>query len=99
VLNGLISAVGCVIGGWGADRFGLWWAYFGSGVAIGLVAIAMAIAARTPATYAIGVLSYSLTQGLAYAAFSAMVLVAIGRGAASLNTLPSRHLGIFQSFT
>src|SRR5207249_8507517 len=34
VLNGVISAVGCVIGGWVADRIGIWWAYFGSGVAI-----------------------------------------------------------------
>src|SRR6266403_453510 len=29
--NGAISAVGCVVGGWLADRVGRWWAYFGSG--------------------------------------------------------------------
>src|SRR6195256_220523 len=39
VLNGVISAVGCIIGGWVADRFGRWWSYFGSGVLIALVAI------------------------------------------------------------
>jgi len=30
VLNGIISAAGCVVGGWVADRIGIWWAYFGS---------------------------------------------------------------------
>ena len=31
-----------------ADRVGRWWAYFGSGAAMALVAIFMAIAPRTP---------------------------------------------------
>jgi PAT family beta-lactamase induction signal transducer AmpG len=83
VLNGVISAVGCVVGGWVADRIGIWWAYFGSGVAIAIVAIVMAVAPRTPNIFSSGVLVYAFTQGLAYAAFSAIVLVAIGRGAAS----------------
>ena len=83
VLNGVIAAVGCVAGGWIADRAGIWWAYFGSGIAIALVASAMAIMPRTPNTFSFGVLAYAFTNGLAYAAFSAIVLVAIGRGAAS----------------
>ena len=83
ILNGLISGVGCIAGGWVADRIGIWWAYFGSGAAIALVASAMAVVARTPETFATGVLAYAFTQGICYAAFSAMVLVAIGRGAAS----------------
>lgn len=83
VLNGVIAAVGCVAGGWVADRIGIWWAYFGSGIAIGVVAIVMAMTPRTPAVFSAGVLSYAFTNGVAYAAFSAIVLVAIGRGAAS----------------
>jgi MFS transporter, PAT family, beta-lactamase induction signal transducer AmpG len=83
VLNGVIAAVGCVAGGWIADRCGIWWAYFGSGIAIALVASAMAILPRTPNTFSFGVLTYAFTNGVAYAAFSAIVLVAIGRGAAS----------------
>jgi len=83
ILNGLISGVGCIAGGWVADRIGIWWAYFGSGAAIALVASAMAVVARTPDTFTTGVLAYAFMQGLCYAAFSAMVLVAIGRGAAS----------------
>jgi MFS transporter, PAT family, beta-lactamase induction signal transducer AmpG len=83
VLNGIISAVGCVVGGWVADRIGIWWAYFGSGVAIAIVAMVMAIASRTPGIFSSGVLVYAFSQGLAYATFSAIVLVAIGRGTAS----------------
>lgn len=83
VLNGVVAAVGCVVGGWIADRVGFWWAYFSSGIAIAAVAIIMAIAARTPASFSVGVLSYAFTNGVAYAAFSALVLLAIGKGAAS----------------
>jgi len=83
ILNGIISAVGCIAGGWVADRIGMWWAYFGSGIAIAFVASAMALMPRTPDVYTTGVLAYAFAQGLCYAAFSAIVLVAIGRGAAS----------------
>src|SRR5438105_2699534 len=54
-----------------------------SGAAIAAVAIIMAIAARTPASFSVGVLFYAFTNGVAYAAFSALVLLAIGKGAAS----------------
>src|SRR5947207_14803853 len=43
VLNGVVSAIGCVFGGWVADRIGRWWSYFGSGILIALVAIVMAV--------------------------------------------------------
>lgn len=83
VLNGVVAAAGCVVGGWIADRVGFWWAYFSSGIAIAAVAIIMASAARTPGSFSVGVLSYAFTNGVAYAAFSALVLMAIGKGAAS----------------
>ena len=93
VLNGVISAIGCVIGGWVADRIGRWWSYFGSGVLIALVAIIMAVAPRTPNAFTTGVLAYALTCGIAYAAFSAVVLLAIGRGAASTKYATLSSLG------
>jgi PAT family beta-lactamase induction signal transducer AmpG len=93
VLNGVISAVGCIIGGWVADRIGRWWSYFGSGAFIALVAIVMAVAPRTPNAFTIGVLAYALTCGMAYAAFSAIVLLAIGRGAASTKYATLSSLG------
>jgi MFS family permease len=82
-----------VIGGWVADRIGRWWSYFGSGVAIALVAIIMAVAPRTPGSFAAGVIVYSLFCGMAYAAFSAVVLFAIGRGAASTKYATLSSLG------
>ena len=82
-LSGLVSAVGCVVGGWIADRLGRWWAFFGSGTVMALVALIMVAAPRTPNVYSSGVLFYAFSSGLAYAAFSAIVLYVIGRGAAS----------------
>jgi MFS transporter, PAT family, beta-lactamase induction signal transducer AmpG len=93
ILNGAISAVGCVAGGWIADRIGRWWAYFGSGVALALVAIVMAIIPRTPQSFSLGVSAYALFVGMAYAAFSAIVLFAIGRGAASTKYAALSSLG------
>ena len=82
-LSGLVSAVGCVVGGSIADRLGRWWAFFGAGTLMALVALVMAAAPRTPNVYSSGVLFYAFSMGLANAAFSAIVLYAIGRGAAS----------------
>ena len=48
-----------------------------------LVALIMVAAPRTPNVYSSGVLFYAFSSGLAYAAFSAIVLYVIGRGAAS----------------
>jgi len=93
ILNGVISALGCVMGGWIVDRVGRWWSYFGSGIAIALVAMLMAIAPRTPFSFAAGVLVYALFCGMAYAAFSAVVLFAIGRGAASTKYATLSSLG------
>jgi MFS family permease len=93
VLNGVLSAIGCVIGGWVADRVGRWWAYFGSGILIAMVAIILAVAPRTPNAFTVGVLAYALTGGMAYAAFSAIVLLAIGRGAASTKYATLSSLG------
>ena len=93
VLNGVVSAIGCVIGGWVADRVGRWWSYFGSGILMALVAIIMAVAPRTPNAFTVSVLAYALTGGMAYTAFSAIVLLAIGRGAASTKYATLSSLG------
>ncbi|HJU09659.1 MAG TPA: MFS transporter, partial [Candidatus Binataceae bacterium] len=83
ILSGLISALGCVLAGWVADQFGRWRAYFGSGIVIAIVAVSMALAPRTAEAFSTGVLAYSLMFGATQAAFSALVLFAIGKGAAS----------------
>ena len=58
-----------------------------------MVAIIMAVAPRTPNAFTVGVLAYALTCGMAYAAFSAIVLLAIGRGAASTKYATLSSLG------
>jgi PAT family beta-lactamase induction signal transducer AmpG len=93
VLNGVISAVGCVVGGWIADRVGRWWAYFGSGAALAIVTVIMAATARTSFVFSSGVIAYAFFVGIAYAAFSAVVLFAIGRGAASTKYATLSSLG------
>ncbi|MEO6580339.1 MAG: MFS transporter, partial [Sphingomicrobium sp.] len=106
LLGGLVSAIGCIIGGWVADLRGRWWAYFGSGVALAAVAGFMAMAPLTPFTYSVGVLAYSLFCGMAYAAFSAIILFAIGRGVAStkyallssLGNIPVIYMTVFNGW-
>ena len=83
VLGSVASAMGCLAGGYMADRTGRWWAYFISGTVMGFAAWAMAIAPRTPDQYVTWVLLYAVSLGMANASFSALVLNAIGRGAAS----------------
>jgi hypothetical protein len=53
----------------------------------------MAAIPRTPLTYSCGVLAYVFFGGVAYAAFSAVVLFAIGRGAASTKYATLSSLG------
>lgn len=93
VLNGIVAAIGCVLAGWIVDRFGRWWAYFGFGTALAFVAIAMAALARTPLVYEVGVLIYSFFVGAGYAAYSAMVVHAIGKGVASTKYAFCQSLG------
>ncbi len=106
VLSGLTSAVGCVAGGWIADRVGRWWSFFGAGAIMAAIALAIAVAPRTPRTYVSGVLCYAFSQGLAWAAFTALVLHAIGRGAAatkygiffSLGNVPTAYMTAFDGW-
>jgi MFS family permease len=93
VLNGIVAALGCIVAGWVVDRFGRWWAYFGFGIALALVAIVMTALARTPLVYEIGVLVYAFFVGAGYAAFSAMVVHAIGKGVASTKYAFCQSLG------
>jgi MFS family permease len=83
VLGGGVTVIGCVFGGWIADKIGRWWAFFGSGTLMAIVTILMGIGAFTPFTYTAGVLAYAFMFGFATAAFSAIVLHAIGKGLAS----------------
>jgi MFS transporter, PAT family, beta-lactamase induction signal transducer AmpG len=83
VLGGLISAAGCILGGWICDRFHRMVAYAWFGVLMAACAIGMAYAPRTEWMYIIFTSVYAFITGLTYAGFSAFVLEAIGMGAAA----------------
>ena len=83
VAGGLVSAVGCLVGGWLCDRMDRKTAYAIYGVLQAGCAVAMAIAPRSPAMYVLFTSLYSLITGLTYAGFSAVVLEAMGLGAAA----------------
>lgn len=107
VLSGLISVMGCIIGGFVADRWGNWVAYLGSGTLCALVTIGMAALPYHPVVYIGGVLAYSFTLGLLNAAFSSVLLFAIGKQNAatkysllsSIGNLPVVYMTTFDGWT
>ncbi len=106
ILSGLVGAVGCVIGGFVADRWGNWIAYLGSGAFCALVTISMSILPYEPNVYIAGVLAYSFGVGLMNAAFTASLLLAIGNKNAttkysllgSLGNLPVVYMTTFDGW-
>jgi MFS family permease len=83
VLGGVISAVGCILGGWICDRMDRKQAYVWFGVSQAAAGVAMALLPRSQAMFIVWVSIYTFTTGLCYAAFSAFVLEVIGKGAAA----------------
>jgi MFS family permease len=83
VLGGLVSALGCLVGGYLCDRFDRKSSYVAYGLAQALCGVAMALAPRTEAAYVAFTIAYAFTNGLTYAGFSAVALDAIGLGAAA----------------
>lgn len=79
ILSGLVSMLGCLFGGYIADRRNIWIAYLGSGVACAFVTMTMALMPMRAPVYIVGVLFYAFTTGMIYAAFTAVLLFAIGK--------------------
>lgn len=100
VFGGLVSAIGCIVGGYLCDRMDRKTAYCVYGVLQALCAVAMALAPRTEFSYVVFTIIYWFIMGLTYAAFSALVLEAIGQGAvatkynlfASLSNMPIAYM-------
>ena len=100
VLGGIVSAIGCLAGGWFCDRVNRQAAYVWFGIFQAAGGLAMALLPRTEAMYVLWASVYAFTSGLAYAAFTAFVLEAIGKGAAatkynalaSLSNLPIYYM-------
>ncbi len=90
-VSGLVSALGCLVGGWLCDRMDRRTAYCVFGGVLVACALAMAAAPRTSGQFVLWLQVYAFGLGLAYAAYSAVVLEAIGRssGATQFSLLGS----------
>lgn len=105
-LSGLLSALGCMVGGYYCDRMDRKLAYAVFGLIMAACAAAMAWAPHNLNMYYAFVLSYGFISGLCYASFTAVVLEAIGTGAAatkysifaSLSNTPIAYMGIMNSY-
>ncbi len=101
-LGGLVSMVGCIVGGYGCSRIGSRVAYAAYGGIMAAVTAAMAFLPATPSIYVGGNIAYFFVNGLCYASFSAVVLDAIGTGLAatkynvfaSLSNTPIWYMGL-----
>lgn len=83
VLGGIVSAIGCLAGGWICDRMNRKGAYALYGVIQALCAVGMALAPRTELNFVLFTSAYAFIMGLTYAGFTAFVLEAMGLGAAA----------------
>ena len=82
-MSGLISALGCLAGGWLCDRMDRKAAYCLFGFLLVLAAAGMALCPRTSDQYIFWTSAYAFVVGLCYAAYCAVVLEAIGKTAAA----------------
>lgn len=82
-LGGVISMFGCVAGGLICDKMDRKTAFNLFSVVLAMSALAMAIAPRTEAMFVVFTCLYAFIMGFSYAAFGAVVLEAIGAGAAA----------------
>ena len=80
---GIVSAVGCLAGGWLSDRMDRKFAYALTGLFLATVAVGMYLGPRNELGYGVFTLAYQFGAGLSYGAFTGFVLEAIGRGAAA----------------
>ncbi|HEX4797161.1 MAG TPA: hypothetical protein VH370_25435 [Humisphaera sp.] len=102
LLSGLITAIGCFLGGWVCKQMNARMAYAACGIALAFIAAGMAASPHTVSMYVAWNMIYALGVGLSFAAFTAMVLLALGRSAAataynvfaSLSNFPAWWLGL-----
>jgi MFS family permease len=101
-IAGLVTAVGCFVGGTLCQRFHPRSAYAGIGLGLAAVAVLMGVCPATVSMYIFWNLVYAFVVGLAYAAFTALALDAMGKGSAatkynvfaSLANFPGWWLGL-----
>jgi MFS family permease len=85
VAGGVAAAAGALIGGYVYDRMDNKLAYCMFGILVGIVAVGMAYAPRTPLMFTVFVLAYQFMIGGGYAGYVAIILEAIGNKSAATN--------------
>jgi MFS family permease len=80
IVSGLLSALGCYLGGVVADKMNRMMAYALAGALAAVFGVYLAVAPATPFTYGAGYLGYSVATGFAYAVYTALVLDVVGTG-------------------
>jgi MFS family permease len=83
VLGGVVMAVGSLAGGWVCDRMNRKAAYAAYGVLQAMCAVGMALSPHDERMFIVWTTIYAFVTGLTYAGFSAVVLEAMGAGAAA----------------
>jgi MFS family permease len=103
---GFVTMAGCFGGGWLCNRFPPRATYAAIGLVFAVITIGMAASPATISMYIAWSLVYSLAVGFAYAAFTAVVLEAMGHGSgatkynvfASLSNFPIWWLGLLLGY-
>lgn len=83
LLGGGVQIAGSLFGGMLSDRADKKLVYCAGGIALSIASIAMMLGPRTPAGFILFALIYAFIMGICYGAFTAVVLEAIGKGAAA----------------
>jgi MFS family permease len=84
-LGGLISMVGCIVGGKLSDSMDRRTAYVLYGLLQAACAVAMGFMLKTPTTFIVFTIVYAFFNGFVYASYAAVVLDAIGKKSAATN--------------
>jgi len=79
ILSAVVSTIGCVIGGYIVDKAGGWRSYMISGAVCAIVALVMSVTPFVSAIFIPGVLLYTFGIGMINAAFSSVILFAVGK--------------------
>jgi MFS family permease len=83
LLAGFVTSIGCFVGGWICSRVHPRMAYAGIGFVMAIATAGMALSPASVSMYIVWSLVYAFTIGLAYSAFTAFVLNAMGGGSAA----------------
>jgi PAT family beta-lactamase induction signal transducer AmpG len=84
--GGLLTAAGCLVGGYLCDRMDRRHAYLLFGAVNGLGTLVMIAGPFSPSTYVLGCTFYLFTAGISYAAWTALALDILGERSATAST-------------